>query len=399
MADTREQPRPASRYRFRLEDGGLTILCRDSPNIRLLYRKGRTHSRHSGRSLGRQVVFLDGACNGAPFMDHGRRQYSLDHHAGCLRPFTMATCMQAATMVWMGMPLDEGSWRLVINGVDLDSLMSAWVLMNHAELARDERAGLASAMPLLQVEGMIDANGLDAGILLGMDTDLRREREALLTPLARRCREIQSLPARDAGDAIGELLDTMDTLMLPPGLLEGLEDITETGRVPLTNGAVALCCLSRRGIYETEEFLKGRLGSLLGLLVLTDGTGQYTIRLVSRFLRGSLEALWKHLNNLDPAVRGGKDPRNRWGGSSDIGGSPRQTGSELDDASVLMAIHDVYGEHVSALQRFLRQITFTPPPPRSARGIPAAPEEPAPGSPAGKPAEPAPKDGEGDHTA
>ena len=63
--------------------------------------------------------------------------------------------------------------------------------------------------------------------------------------------------------------------------------------------------------------------------MLDKGGGNYTLRLVDRFLPATLEAAYDRLNLADPAVHAG-DPGNTWGGAADIGGSPRKSGSRLE---------------------------------------------------------------------
>jgi len=128
------------RYRVIERDGRSLVISGNAPNIELHVERGLSVDGGGRKRFGAQAIFLDGVYTGAPFVDNEARQYSLDHHAECVRAFTLATCEQAVVMLLQGLPLSAGTWTLWINDPDLDSMLAAWVLMNHVELLRDERA-------------------------------------------------------------------------------------------------------------------------------------------------------------------------------------------------------------------------------------------------------------------
>jgi membrane protease YdiL (CAAX protease family) len=57
------------------------------------------------------------------------------------------------------------------------------------------------------------------------------------------------------------------------------------------------------------------------------------------FMPGNLEPVYERLNFIDPVVRC-RSQNNRWGGSSDIGGSPRATGTSLTPGEIAQACRD-----------------------------------------------------------
>jgi hypothetical protein len=120
--------------------------------------------------------------------------------------------------------------------------------------------------------------------------------------------------------------------------------------VPLEQGSVALACRAHVGIYEVERQLARFHGPRLGLLVLRQREGVFTVRQTDPGLPASLEVLYAHLNRIDPAARPGQAER-RWGGSDDIGGSPRAGGTKLDHDAILAACRHVYARP-RALRRF-----------------------------------------------
>jgi hypothetical protein len=60
---------------------------------------------------------------------------------------------------------------------------------------------------------------------------------------------------------------------------------------------------------------------------------------MDQFMAGDLDAVYERLNYMDPAVRG-RLGNNKWGGSADIGGSPRGGGTRLTPAEIAKAAKD-----------------------------------------------------------
>lgn len=78
-------------------------------------------------TLPKYSIALDGFVNG-PQLDPDNHRFSFDHHAGCLRFCTTATCMQAWYAVATG--LDPEQYTIYINDVDLDVCAAIWILKN-----------------------------------------------------------------------------------------------------------------------------------------------------------------------------------------------------------------------------------------------------------------------------
>jgi hypothetical protein len=345
-----------SRYRIADYGGRPALISMNAPNITLVYDKGVTATRLMMNRMPRGTIYLDGAFGGPPFYDNRRRHYSLDHHAGCVRSFTLAACEQAAVVLHEGMPLSDGAWTIVINAIDLDSVLAAWVLMNHAELLRDDGRFLAVAMPLIRVEGCIDSHGLDAGVLSGLQTADRERCEAELADLFALARGAAALDGDAGAGLILKLLGAIDDLVFPRESIEEFLAYEELGRVQLAAGGLAILVRSESGIYEAQSFFKARYGDALDIIVLAQGGGRYSLCLANRFMRDDLTKLYDWLNRRDPLVsRSSGTGDNTWGGSSNIGGSPRQTGSGLQPEAILEAMERVYGSLPTKVMRFLGQ--------------------------------------------
>jgi len=361
--------RDRGRYRVVEREGRRYVVSGNAPNIELHLERGLSVDAGGRKRFGEQAIFLDGVHTGAPFCDNETRQYSLDHHAGCVRTFTLATCEQAVVMLLQGLPLSTGRWTLWINDPDLDSMLAAWVLMNHVELLRDERALLRHAMPAIRLEGVIDAHGTDREILTALPEDAlaaAREQVDRLMAAELEIKKSGRWAQLDFADYACEHLERIDGELLPHGAVDELMELEELGRATLANDRIAVLLESSLGIYAVEERLKERYGASLGVIVLRIGDDRYTLRLVDAFLPKNLEAVYDALNRADPSARKrGKNP-NLWGGSTDIGGSPRETGTGLDGQAILEVVGDVLGPHVPWWRRFFRWVAslFRPSRPR-----------------------------------
>jgi hypothetical protein len=334
-----------SRYQVIERDGERCLTC-SVQTVLLHVVRGLSVNETGRKRYPEQTIFLDGVFGGPPFYDNKARQYSLDHHAGCVRAFTLATCEQAVVVLLQGLPLGEGEWQLYVNEPDLDALLASWVLLNHLELLAEGGELLWRAMPLIRVEGVIDAHGLDMEILCGVPKKTYAARKDQLDRLLadeRRHKGTGSWATIDFLDYARGILEAIDAQLFPPSHLGQLLEIEEVKRLPLQGAKQVILCRSHQNIYEVEALLKERHERQLGLIVLDRGGGRFTLRQVDPFLSRNLLALYAALNQRDSRAshHGGID--NLWGGSEDIGGSPRATGSALTGDDILRQAQQVYG--------------------------------------------------------
>jgi len=352
------------RYRVTEREGARMVISGNAPNIKLHIKRGLTVDSRGRKRYGPRTIFLDGVFDGAPFLDNEAKQYSLDHHAGCVRGFTLATCEQAVVVLLQGLPLSVGQWNVYINDPDLDSMLAAWVLFNHVELLRDDKALLKLAMPMIRLEGVIDAHGTDRTLLSAMPEaavkTAKAQLDALMAEERRLKREGQWMTADWCAYACSTF-DAVDELVFPDDTLDSLLSLQERGRVSLAGDRVGLLLESHLGIYEVESRLKERLGDALGVIVLRVGKNRYTLRLVDAFLPKDLTAAYKALNKADPNATGGAEP-NLWGGSADIGGAPRKTGTGLSEEQILEVLGEVLGERPGFFARLFGALFRRPKP-------------------------------------
>jgi hypothetical protein len=195
-------------------------------------------------------------------------------------------------------------------------------------------------MPLVRVEGLIDAHGLEMEAFLSASRRLYEDERARIQEL--RAEEMQ-LRASGEWDEIDltaytrRLLAAIDAEFLHPWL----HRLARHTHAQLPKRKLAVLCTSGDSIYEVETHLRQRYHDELGLIILDRGNGRMTLRQVDPFLPCNLDEIYPALNARDPNVTAGSD--DCWGGANDIGGSPRLRGSALGGADVLRIISELFG--------------------------------------------------------
>jgi hypothetical protein len=332
-------PRVQSRYRIREDPEGRVLVCSEAPTLRVRIERGASVTAAAARSALPGTIFLDGAAQGEPFVDPQRGVYNLDHHEGCVRAFTLATCEQAMVLIRKGLDLRKRDWTIHANDVDLDALLAIWVLLNHLRLTGPDPRARAAVMPLLRLEGVIDAHGLELVDLAALPADLLQESRRRMERLLGREQALKSTGLWSRSDPLEYAVDrlgALDAQIYSPDQFEDVAEIEELARFELCEGSVGVVCRAAIGIYEVEQQLRRYHGDRLGLIVLQKEPREYSLRQVDPTLPIGLEEVYPLLNAVDPAS-GGSLAANRWGGSAEIGGSPRSTGTALDVAAIVEA--------------------------------------------------------------
>jgi len=271
-------------------------------------------------------IALDGAVQG-PRIDAERQRYSFDHHAGCVRLATSATCQQVLDALLLG--LDPTGHDVLVNDLDADSVLAVWLLKHHDRWREPE--ALARVRPLVAAIGGLDAHGpaypapgraLLAGFLsrlepLLADRSPRAHPEAAPEALAAAC------SALDGWWESG--LDTAGIVPPPPG-----PQLTVQRR---GDWVLAHAGEDTQGAHPAATRVLYAAGHDR-LVVGTDlarSRFRYTLARRSDLVPAfPIHALYAALNDAEAAARGQElGSGQTWGGGSSVGGSPRD-GSVLD---------------------------------------------------------------------
>ena len=328
--------------RYRVESGrrGGVLTCTEAPTLRVHVERGLSVTAAEARTFPAGTIFLDGAAQGAPFMAPEKAIYNLDHHEGCVRAFTLATCEQAMVLIRKRLDLRRRDWTLYANDADLDTVLAIWVLLNHLRLVHENPELCAEAMPLLRLEGVIDAHGIEMVDLCALPAmqlaQARSQMDKLLAP-ERKLKAQGKWESVDLALFVAQQLRTIDRMVYPPELLATSgAPIEELARTELGAGSIAVVCRSELGVYEVERQLRRLHGDRLGLFALQKNAGTYTLRQVDPSLPTPLDEIYTQLNLVDPGS-GGCASSNRWGGSDEIGWSPRGAGTRMSPQQILDA--------------------------------------------------------------
>jgi hypothetical protein len=334
-----------NRYFIKEDEEGRFLSCLEAPEVKVRIDRSLSFSASAVRKAPDGTIFLDGVAQGEPLLELERRVYNLDHHEGCVRPFTLAACEQALVLVLRGLDIREHPWVIYANEPDLDTVLAVWVLLNSMHLqSEDAEVIRRTVIPVIRLEGLIDSHGLAFREFSGLPPDLLEESFRKLEELRQEEKDLKQQNLWNKSDPLDytvSRLVMMDQLVYPPWFFEAFRGIEELARGELTGNRIAVVCRSDCGIYELEGDLKRLYGKRLGVIAQQKAPETYTLRQVDPFLPFNLEAAYRKLNAMDPAVDVGGSA-NKWGGSGEIGGSPRLTGTKLDPVDIAEALHLAY---------------------------------------------------------
>lgn len=279
-------------------------------------------------------IALDGAVQG-PRLDPATRRYSFDHHAGCLRMLTSATCRQVFDAVLLG--LDPTGMRIYVNDLDGDTVLSVWVLENFARWRSGDAA--RRVRPLIECVATVDAHG--PAYPVDDPAFARTFYDDVLGMLnAERTAGYPGGMARTLGDAVARLEAWWEAglpVQVPPPARANDAKVSDEGGWVLAQLDAAGG--ERTAAVAAQLYAAGHDRILIGSPA-PGGVWRYLIARRSDLVEGfPLDALFVALNAREREVRRHDlGPGQTWGGGSSVGGGPRH-GSRLAPRDVRDAIN------------------------------------------------------------
>lgn len=303
-------------------------------------------------------IYLDGACAG-PYMDAKRGIWSLDHHSGCIRQFTLATCMQAVTLTRRRV-IEAMGYKIVEDEPDLDSRLAAWALLNADSIAYDDRV-YKRILPVFQLAGNIDAYAFGAEDLTGLTSDQIDEVRSKINGLMSKEYKVKKdgrWRSIDYIEFVVSSLHDIDRLAFHKSSFEAPIRVDVNQKETLKNGqTVSYVRLPSTGIYEVEkELIKN---SNVACIILNDGRSKWTIKLAGLVSRFNLAPVWNALNEAETAEkkhRGVTDEvifKAGWGGADNIGGAPRYPNGQrpfMDESTIIEIVFRVLNSQVETIE-------------------------------------------------
>ena len=279
--------------------------------------KGKTFALDD---LPSKVIALDGAVRG-PHFDLNNARFSFDHHDGCIRHVTLSTCEQVLDALRVG--FDPEGFTVYVNDLDADTVIATWLL------SRPSWALLPRVAAAVRQIGRVDALGpaypssaLPPGIryglhpLLSMSTDkLRAANEGTWRRVVDQC-----LERLDLWGCFGDCVAPAD----------------EPSKKTSKKTAAAVASLEKKAdggpwaVYVGDDihsfdavYRRGKRAGVIGHR-LRDGTWIYHIAKQSEFIDGfDVPAILNALREAEQAANPDQDDAHTWGGSTTVGGSPR----------------------------------------------------------------------------
>ena len=332
------------RYIINESGDGRNLTCLEAPNISVHVEAGLTVSASTAHKSPPGTIYLDGVAACEPFMDLEKQIYNFDHHEGCLRPFTLSTCEQVLIMILKGLDLRGRDWRIFANEPDLDTVLAIWLLFNHIRVGRKDSDGLRRLYALVRLEGIIDAHGLEMAGLSAFSPDLLNKTKKLIDYLRAEEVNLKKNGVWEETDYLeytSLILHKIDRIIYKSGDFDDFKELKELARAEISDHRIAVVVDAELGIYELEPYLNRIYGENLGIAILKKGEGIYTLRRMDPFMPVGLNNVYQKLNSIDPDVSCRKDSR-QWGGSDDIGGSPRGMPTKLTPKEIVQACHDAF---------------------------------------------------------
>lgn len=330
------------RYKIKDSDDSRILTCLEAPNISVFVEAGLTVSASEAHKSSPGTIYLDGAAQCEPFMNFEKQVYNFDHHEGCLRPFTLSTCEQVLVMIFKGLDLRDRDWRVFANDPDLDTVLAIWLLFNHVRVRQKDSNGMRLLYALVRLEGIIDSHGLEMTLLSAFPPKFLNKIKKVINYL--RAEEIDLKKKaiwekNDHLDYTALILHKIDKVIYKSDDFDNLTELNELARKEIGNHRIAAVVEAELGIYELEPHLNRIYGESLGLVILKKGEGIYTLRRLDPFLSVDLNDIYRKLNSIDPNVTCRKNG-SKWGGSDDIGGSPRGVPTKLTPKEIVQACHE-----------------------------------------------------------
>lgn len=340
--------------RYLIKEAGTEkiLTCLEAPNLQVHIKTGMSISGSAAHKSPPGTIFLDGVAQCEPFLNHERQIYNLDHHEGCVRSFTLATCEQALVMIMKGLDLQNREWKIYGNEPDLDTILAVWIILNSRRISNKDPMHQRLLIAIVRLEGLIDSLGLELKELSAFPSDRMHKVLRIIDHL--RSEEIQlkkegRWQETDFVEYTVSVLHKIDNILYKSSEFTDFKGVDELARTELTNNRIAAVVESELGIYELEPHLNKLYGNRLGWVALRKTPDTYTLRQMDLFMPVSLEDVYPRLNFIDPAVKS-RNSSNKWGGSSDIGGSPRKTGTRLAPHEIANACRDVVAKRSGLIQ-------------------------------------------------
>ena len=245
-------------------------------------------------------------------------------------------------MIFKGLDLRDRDWKVFANDPDLDTVLAIWLLFNHVRVRQKDSDGLRLLYALVRLEGIIDAHGLEMTHLSAFSPKFLNTIKKVINYLRAEEIDLKKKGIWEENDHLeytAMILHKIDRVIYKSHDFNDFKELNELARIEIGDHRIAVVVEAELGIYELEPHLDRIYGESLGIVILKKGEDIYTLRRMDPFLPLNLNDVYEKLNSIDPNVSCRKNG-SKWGGSDDIGGSPRGMPTKLTPKEIAQACHD-----------------------------------------------------------
>jgi hypothetical protein len=278
-------------------------------------------------------IGLDGYVRGEPFLEFTAKgpYRNFNHHESVDRSCTSATCEQVRRAVILGLyDLYHGEHgpraTLWVNDCDQDVCLATWILFH------PHRAGEPWVRTLAYVEDLLDMSA--GGFPLPDQRDLLGEVRWVFEPYTGRRSMVTALDADGMAGIIHEVHQRIERFLSGQG-----ETMPLLGDYKVLGGGGGWTMVEIDHQHARQKMVEAGVKAAVELFARQGDRYVYSIWRRSEYIVDFPVA--DILRELNRAEGYGLDDVRGWGGSENVGGSPRGQGSRLDPAQVEAVVNQV----------------------------------------------------------
>lgn len=273
-----------------------------------------------------KTIALDGAVPG-PHHDSEKEIFSFDHHESCIRGITLSSCEQVQEAVMMG--LDPNGFMVVLNDIDLDSALSAWLLQNPNRVSEPQVAKLVNMAGRMDAHSgaypIEDGSWLELDWIAEPETKIRKDGSY---------EQLSNAGLMVVLEAIFHRIEQYADSRVPASAQEQKQEDGEQYEI-LKKGS-NFYVVKMLGDRCLRGMARAKISRFVAFRELEDKTLKVTIGKRSEYVTNfPITQILSKLQGLEPKRNELDD---RWGGSTTIGGSPRNS----DGSGTKISLDDIF---------------------------------------------------------
>jgi hypothetical protein len=280
-------------------------------------------------------IALDGYVRGQPFLhvaDDGPYR-NFNHHESVDRSCTSATCEQVRRAVILGLydlyRSEHGPRATVwVNDCDQDVCLATWILFNPA------RAAEPWVRTIAYVEDLLD---MSAGSFpMPEERDLLGEVRWVFEPYTAQRPNLVDLTAQDMDDILREVHGRIERFLAGTGA-----SLPVIGNYHRIGGGHGWVLVEIDHQHARQKMIEAGIRAAVELYSRPGEPYLYSVWRRSEYIVDfPVAEILARLNDVE-----GLAPADGWGGSENVGGSPRGRGSSLSPVEVEAVVNSVVARH------------------------------------------------------